>query len=167
MTCGWPSKGALGKKKRRIGECWDDKASTDRHFEIFISPCLDNPFKVLGVAVHEVVHAVVGLKAGHRKAFGDCATKVGLTKPWTATGESPDLLKIIEEWIKQIGPYPHGALRDKAVDAEKEKGRMLLLECECGLKIRSTQKWLDTYGASWPCPCGSRLVNKENDDGDE
>jgi hypothetical protein len=36
VTCGWPSKGALALKARRIGECWEPKASADRTVEIFI-----------------------------------------------------------------------------------------------------------------------------------
>lgn len=166
LTCGWPHKGGVGQKKRRIGECWDSKASTDDHFQIFISPTLDDLTIVVGTLIHEVVHAVVGLHAGHKKPFSDCAKAVGLTPKWTATGQTDELKATIKQWTEQIGPYPHGALRASAMDEKKEKGRMLLLECECGLKIRSTQKWIDEYGTEWPCPCGS-VLHHNGDGGPE
>lgn len=166
FSCGWPHKNGCGAKKRTIGQCWDTTASTDGFFQIFISPTLGDPVKAVGVQIHEIAHAVVGLKHGHRKPFADCAKAVGLTPKWTATGESDELKAKIGVWIERIGPYPHGALRASAIDKDKEKGRMLLLECGCGLKIRSTQKWVDQYGQSWPCPCGSVLL-LEGSDGDD
>lgn len=158
VSCGWPHKGGIAKRKQRIGECWDSKLTTDNHFLIFISPILDEPVKVVGVLIHEVVHAVVGLKVSHKKPFATCAAMVGLTAPWTGTGETDELKSTIKGWIAKVGPYPHGAIKPRAMQAEQEKGRMLLLECECGLKIRSTQKWIDLYGQRWPCACGSKLV---------
>lgn len=161
FSCGWPSKGGLGNKKRVIGQVWDDTCTTDKHFLIFISPTLDDPIRVVGVQIHEVVHAVVGLAAKHKKPFSSCAAMVGLTPKWTATGESEALKATIAEWVKAVGPYPHGALNPGMGLDKPEKGRMLLLECECGLKIRTTQKWLDAYGPEWACPCGQTLVYTE------
>lgn len=161
LTCGFPSKMGMGRKKRRIGECWDSSCTTDGYHLIFISPVLGDPIKVLGTQVHEVVHAAVGTKHGHKAPFSKAAKAVGLIKPWTSTKESDDLVERINRWIKGLGPYPHGALDPKVMERETEKGRMLLMECECGLKIRTTQKWLDRFGPKWPCPCGAALVNSE------
>lgn len=170
VSCGFPSKGALGRKKIRIGECWPTEATEDNYFHIFISPLLEDSIKVAGVLVHEVAHAVVGLEHKHKKPFIECAKAVGLTPKWTATGESPELVAVIEGWIKEVGPYPHGALKPNTLKKIlSEKGRMLLMECKCGLKIRTTKKWIEAYGRTWPCPCGKKLkaANQENDDGDE
>jgi hypothetical protein len=57
VTCGWPSKGALALKARRIGECWHPKASEDGAVEVFISPVLADPIEVGHVLVHELCHA--------------------------------------------------------------------------------------------------------------
>ena len=160
LTCGFPSRAGLSKKNRTIGQCWDASASEDGKFQISVSPTLSDPIKVGGVIVHEVVHAVVGLKCGHKGPFSKCATAVGLTKPWTATGETDELKASIRDWTAPIGGYPHGAL--SVVSQSKEVGRMLLLQCGCGLKIRTTQKWIDEYGPEWPCPCGLKLVVPEN-----
>lgn len=163
VTCGFPSRSGLSKKRRAIGECWDSDMSEDGNFQISVSPVLSDPVKVAGVIVHEVVHAVVGLKCQHKGPFSKCATAVGLTKPWTATGETDELKASIREWIELLGPYPHGALTPKT--KSREVGRMLLLQCECGLKIRTTQKWIDEYGPEWPCPCGSKLIVPKDKDG--
>lgn len=163
VTCGFPSRSGLSKKNRTIGECWDASASEDGKFQVSVSPTLSDPIKVAGVIVHEVVHAIVGLKCGHKGPFSKCAAAVGLMKPWTATGETDELKASIREWIEPLGAYPHGAL--SVVSRSKEVGRMLLLQCECGLKIRTTQKWIDEYGPEWPCPCGSRLIVPESKDG--
>ena len=164
VSCGWPSRSPLGRRKRRIGECWDSEASESSQFQIFISPSIADPTplvpgktaSVLDVLVHEVCHAVVGLKAGHKKPFADCAKAVGLIKPWTSTTASPRLIETMTAWADELGPYPHGCLL--GLERKTETGRMLKLECQCGLKIRSTQKWIDEYGPDWPCPCGGRLL---------
>lgn len=167
FTCGFPSKRPLGAKRRSIGECWPTSATTDQVHEICVSPVLADPMKVVGVQVHEVVHAVVGLDKKHGAGFALCAGRVGLVKPWTATTESDELKAAIKGWVDRVGPYPHGALTPLALAAKGEKGRMLLLSCECGLKVRSTQKWIDRYGEEWPCPCGEKLrATMESKDGE-
>lgn len=161
LTCGWPHKGGVGSRKRRIGECWSPKCSLDGSHQIFISPVLDDPIKVLGVLIHEVVHAVVGVEHGHKKPFSKCAAAVGLTPKWTATGESEELVAKIKTWLSKVPAYPHAMLDKNAVKEQKQGTRMLLMQCECGLKIRTTQKWLDEYGPTWPCPCGGELHAEE------
>lgn len=156
---GWPSKQALSEKRKRIGEAWSCECSGDHHHEIIISPYLDNAEKVIEVLIHELVHVVVGVQHKHKKPFSQCAAKVGLVKPWTATSASPELIRQLQTWIKKIEPYPHAALTSM-VGRKPDTTRLLLLECQCGLKIRSTQKWIDTYGSVWPCPCGGKLERK-------
>jgi hypothetical protein len=63
-----------GRRSRNIGECWDNQCSEDRHFEIFIRPDLSQskdlmPMQVAAVLGHELVHAAVGVAAGHGKEF--------------------------------------------------------------------------------------------------
>src|SRR5271157_3608159 len=64
-SCGWPSKGALAQKKRRVGECWSATCSGDETFEVFISPALHDTLEVLATLVHEMVHCSVGVDAKH------------------------------------------------------------------------------------------------------
>jgi hypothetical protein len=58
------------RRSRNIGECWDNGCSQDRHFEIFIRPDLGEskgllPMQIAAIRGHELVHAAVGVIAGH------------------------------------------------------------------------------------------------------
>jgi hypothetical protein len=79
-----------GRRSRHIGECWDNQCSEDRHFEIFIRPDLSEskellPMQVASILGHELVHAAVGVPAGHRKEFRRVARGIGLTGQMSAT----------------------------------------------------------------------------------
>lgn len=169
VTCGFPSVRPLARKRKRIGECWDKTASKDGTFEIMLSPIIDEPILVLATLIHEVVHAVVGLEAGHKKPFIDVAKAVGLVKPWTATSPTPELKAILEEWVSlKLGKYPHAALVGKeAEEKAKQTTRLLLLQCDCGCKVRTTQKWLEQYVEDWPCPCGGIMRREQKPDLEE
>lgn len=65
---------STGRKGKAIGECWDNRRSADGHFEIFIRPDLAHdpdamPAQIAAILAHELVHAAVGIPAGHGKAF--------------------------------------------------------------------------------------------------
>lgn len=156
LSTGWPSRGAFGKH-RVIGQAWSNKASADNTHEIIISIYLDDPVKVLGVLIHEVIHVTIGNDKGHGKAFVDCMKKVGLCGKPTATDESDELKATLAKWVDKLGLYPHAKL--DGMNQKKQSTRLIKLECgECGCKIRTTQKWLDEHGVEWDCPCGGKLV---------
>jgi len=74
-----------GRRSRHIGECWDNQCSEDRHFEIFIRPDLSEskdlmPMQVAAILGHELVHAAIGVAAGHRKEFRRVARGIGLRR---------------------------------------------------------------------------------------
>ena len=158
---GWPSKQAFGKT-RRIGEAWSNECSADKTHEIIISIYLSDPIKILGVLIHEVIHVTVGVDKGHRRPFTKAMKAVGLCGKPTATGETPELVETLKQWVEVLGVYPHAQLDGKT--RKKDTTRMLKLECVCGLKIRTTQKWMDTYSPPWPCPCGGTLEDRTDDD---
>lgn len=156
ISTGWPSKQATGQKQR-IGEAWHTECSGDGVHEVIISLSLDDPVKILGVLIHEVVHVTVGVEHGHKKPFADCAKAVGLTKPWTATGETEELQQKLQKWAKKLGQYP-GAKVDTGPQQKKQPTRLQKLECaDCGCVIRVTTKWIEEYGA-FDCPCGDKLL---------
>lgn len=153
VSCGFPSVKALGRRTRRIGECWATWCSQDGTWEIFISPVLGDPVEVLAVLVHEVVHAVVGIECGHGGPFRKCATAVGLVGKMTATTAGPELTARLNEMLKKLGTYPHAALKGSG-GAKKQGTRLLKVECgECGYTVRTTQKWLDVGLPTCPCGC--------------
>lgn len=161
VACGWPSSRALSVKKRVLGECWANTAATDLVSQIFISPYLEDAidqFGVLPTLVHEVVHAVVGHKAGHGAVFGKCARAVGLEGKLTATHGSKQLLEACAEWVKLLGPYPHAKLDSLKSPRKKQTTRLVKCECECGYNCRVTRKWLDEVGAPI-CPHNKKVMS--------
>lgn len=55
VSCSWPGSGSPSK---RIGECWSRAASEQGVNEVFISPKIDDPLRVLDILVHEGIHAI-------------------------------------------------------------------------------------------------------------
>ena len=67
-----------GKKGKVAGECWHAGASDDGHHEIIIRADFADPAEVLGILVHELVHAALPPDAKHGKEFREAALKIGL-----------------------------------------------------------------------------------------
>lgn len=163
VTCGWPSRGGLGTKKRTIGECWSAETSGDQHFEIFISPALEDALEVGATLVHEIVHTIAGTQAKHKGPFKRIALALGLEGKMTSTNANEELLGELQRIAQVLGSYPHAKLTPTC--AKRKEGTRLLLfvsvcaECS-GYKIRTTKKWLEAYGAPL-CPHGI-LFEEEN-----
>ena len=155
VSCGLPSKKAFSKTGRRIGECWTDTASKDGTFEIFISPTQADSYVVLATLVHELVHAVVGIAAGHKAPFRKCALAVGLEGKMTATHAGDDLLAAIALWIDELGKYPHAELAPAMTTTQRT--RYIKAECDlCGMVIRVTAKWIEYPGLP-RCACSGNF----------
>lgn len=161
VTCGWPSRGGEGSRKRTIGQCWPEQASEDKACQIFISPTLKDLVDVLATHVHELVHAVVGCKNKHNKVFKKCALAVGLEGKMTATHAGEALNKQIADWGIKLGDYPHPMLKPGFRLGPKQTTRLIKCECaECGYNVRVTRKWLDEAGAPL-CPCNRKEMGFE------
>jgi hypothetical protein len=164
VSCGWPSTGAIKRanaKSRRIGECWHSGASGDGTREIFISPALDHPVEVVGVLLHELIHAYLPEEVGHKAPFARIARAVGLAGKPTATfvEAETDLAETIVEIIRRLGEYPHKVL-DRA-PRTPEKTRMLKVECPCcGYILRTARKNLEERGFV-RCSCGAETTSPE------
>lgn len=155
VSCGLPSKGAFAKKQR-IGECWSDSCSRGKMFEIFISPVLDDPCRVLDVLIHEIVHAIVGLKCGHRGQFKKVAVDVGLEGPMRSTHAGPVLKDRLNSLNKTLGVYPHQQLTKFNSSEKTQSTRLIKITCnECGYICRTTQKWLNVGTPT--CHCGGEF----------
>lgn len=157
VSCGFPSKLAFSAKKQRIGECWTMNASQSGHYEMFISPVLSDPCRVLDVLAHEMVHAIVGLDCGHKGPFKKCAMTIGLTGKMTATIAGPELIKRLNALANQLGPYPHAEIISAHNGQKKQGTRMLKVECPaCGYVVRTTVQWIDRGLPT--CCCGEEMT---------
>ena len=161
-SCSWPSKSALAKKKKRIGEAWSSKSSADGTFEVFISPVLRDPIEVAATLVHELVHCAVGLECGHKGRFRAVAEAVGLEGKMTATSAGPELAERLHAITAKIGKYPHAELRHSNAP-KKQSTRMLKVECaECGCIARMTRKWIEEAGPP-TCACGGEMFLEDQE----
>ena len=144
FAIGFPS---TGRKGNRVGECWHSSTSADEHFEIFIRADLSEPVEVLGVLVHELVHAVVPVDAKHGKHYRAAAVKIGLQGKMVHALPGELLQKRLDDLAVTLGPLPHARLniergadnRGPADRAKKQTTRMLKAECEtegCGFIVR-------------------------------
>ena len=157
-TCGFPSRGALSARKRTIGQCWDQEASAGAVFEVFISPVVADSCEVLAILAHELVHATVGLKAGHGKAFKQCATAIGLAGKMTSTTAGESFKRYASDLAGRIGEYPHAKL-DPRVGVKKQSTRLIKCACEeCGYTVRVARTWLENAGAPI-CPLDKQSMS--------
>src|SRR5690349_19927567 len=154
FAIGFPS---TGRKGNRVGECWHASTSADEHFEIFIRADLDEPGKVLGVLVHELVHVVVPIEAKHGRHYRAAAVKIGLEGKMVHAMPGILLQKRLDELATTLGPLPHARLniergadnRGPADRPKKQTTRMLKAECEtegCGFIVRVAAKQVKDVG---------------------
>lgn len=108
-SCGFPK----GGKGHAIGQCWPPETSSDGTINMFICPTQDDPIKVLDILLHELIHAQVGCKEGHKGPFKKMAKEFGLVGKMTATYAEPgsDLWRALSHISEQLGPYPHKAMQ--------------------------------------------------------
>lgn len=158
VSCGWPSQGGLSSSGRVvIGQCFSPQLCRDGKAQIFVSPRIEDSVQVLGVLLHELVHAAVGNQYGHRKQFSQAARRVGLAGPPTATVVSDALRPVLLGFVERVGPYPHAALQP--APKVKTGSRLRLYECQCSppFKVRIAS---DVFAAH--CErCGARFTKAE------
>jgi hypothetical protein len=148
--------GGKGGKLKRIGECWSNLASADNTTEIFICPSQSDPVAVLAILLHELVHAAVGLKCGHKGAFKRVAVALGLEGKMTATYPGVKLASDLADLASTLGEYPHAALNTALSGRKKQGTRMIKLECDdCGWSCRTAQKNVDAGTPT--CHCGGSI----------
>lgn len=135
VSCGFP-RGSRGGKT--LGVCHAKSVSGDGVNEIFISPILQEPFAVMEVLAHELIHAILDCEGGHRGAFGRIARAIGLEGPLTATHAGEDLLHEIVAVIAVLGQYPHAAMKPRKAKANAT--RQLKCQCsQCELIVRMSR----------------------------
>ena len=149
-----------GNRSRRVGEHWAPVASADGHHEIFIKPDQSDSIEILGILVHELVHAAVPIGSKHGPVFRKAAIAVGLTGPMRSTSSTEALVGRLRTIVDKIGRIPHAALNSNRRGDDtppKQSTRLLKVECQCGYTARITRKWLDAKGTPW-CPDHGSMV---------
>jgi hypothetical protein len=174
LSCGFPSTRALSKKKRRLGECWYATAAKDGVNQIFVTPLVDDALEAAGIVAHELLHAALPEGAGHGKEFRAAMKKVGLTGHPTSAGPGEDLNKWLEERIKELGPYPNGAIDPMAVRTGPKKQTTRLVKIWCPENkdhkdyiLRGTKRALEIGVPTCPACKKLMVVDEGTDDDNE
>ena len=166
VSCSWPARGGLKKVGTVLGQCWQPVASSDQHWEIFISPLVDDPREVTRILAHELCHAAAP-NAGHKKRFQVVAGGIGLCAPWTSTPTTEAFWAWAEPLLGEMPAYGHGHMtpfvtriytgtgergkdqpQPRAEGAPKpQTNRQMKCTCKsCGYIARTSRKWLDEAG---------------------
>lgn len=145
-SCGFPKGG-----RRAIGQCWYPNSSTDESVNIFVSPEIEEPVRVLDILLHELIHAVLGPDVKHGRAFRNLARRVGLAGKVTATVAEPgsELHGFLCEVVEELGHYPHGAIVGVPGKGQKKKEptvvRLVSAQNE-EFKLTISRKVLEEHG---------------------
>lgn len=154
VSCGWPARKALVVRKRRVGECWSHEVSGDGINYLFISPYLADPVDVLATLLHEMIHATLPMKTGHKGPFARAAAAAGLIGKPTQTTAGPELTERLHGIAESLGSYSHSVL--DPVQRPKQTTRLRLWECICPVKVRVAS---DTFSATCN-ECGDTFERK-------
>jgi len=146
MSVGFPS--GRRNANKAVGQCWYPESSSDKSFEVFVSPVLV-AYDVVHTLLHELVHASVGPGHGHKGPFKRLAVAVGLEGKMTATVPGDALAAKIKGWLEELPKYPHAKmLPGLEAGGPKQTTRLIKCQCgECGYTVRTTSKWIDLGGA--------------------
>lgn len=140
FSCSLPSGGV---RSATIGQCWYGAEHTeDGITQIMVSPRLADPIDVLSTLTHEITHAVLPVGVQHGPPFTRLGKRIGLEGAGKSMGAGPALREVLADVARQLGPYPHGAIKVGA--AKKQTTRQLKLVCpECGSISRASRKVID------------------------
>lgn len=159
VSVGFPGGGSA---RKRIGEHWHPKSTSDGVSQIFISPVLEKSIDALSTLTHELIHSVYP-SDGHKGGFAKAVKALGMTKPYKASGitQGSALETLCLNIVRDIGEYPHAAIN--LADRKKQTTRMLKGECEsCGYVVRVSAKWIEDAG--YPiCPTCNKSMKGNNE----
>lgn len=153
-SCGFP-KGT----NRAIGQCFDPSSSADKTTHIFISPVLEDSIQVLGVHLHELIHAAVGTDQKHSGNFKVVARQVGLVGKLTATyvqSDSPLHLELAAIH-KTLGNYPHKKMKKSAKKTSGQPWMRLVSQSDDTYKINIKVSVFEEAGAPVD-PWGDEMI---------
>lgn len=94
------------RRSKYIGLCWHESSTEDKAREIWISSALGDPIQIAGTLVHELCHAALPSKVGHKKPFAVLAKKLLLEGKPTSTTEGDAFKARWTPILEDIGPIP-------------------------------------------------------------
>lgn len=146
---------------KTLGVCFKSSASTSGHNEIFVSPEIDDAGVVLGVLLHEIIHAVDDCKSGHKGDFARIAQTCGFSAPFAQFNPTAELADYLATVALDLGPLPHARMDLKL--REKPGSRLVSCKCPCGFGFTASRLQIkaaeDANFGRLPCiVCGGDMT---------
>ncbi len=152
VSRGWP-KGKCGT----LGEAWPADRSKDSTSEIFISPELSEPERILDVLGHELIHVADDCKHAHGPIFQRAADKLGLEGKPKATTAGPILQIKLEEMVRQLPDYPHSAIKTDVKTKSSSPSTQVKYTCiDCQEMDKDGHTFTVTMSGRWSRVIGER-----------
>ena len=144
FSCSITSGGSTQMRKVAGEIAYAEGTGNGKH-EIRIAPSQDDSVQVVGVVIHEMIHAFA-IGDGHRGDFARIARFIGLKGKMTATYVEKDDQKgdrlrcVVNSILTTIGEYPHQKVRAPVPRGKRGIGsRMLKIVCtDCDLVMRAS-----------------------------
>ena len=156
ISYGFPSRGAFSDAGYVAGEAWQQ----DGKEAIFINPVMfkqDKLYSLCGTLIHELIHIKIGIEAKHGKMFRQEMVGAGLEgKPAKSI---PSELLIMNLKLMGLPELPELNLQ-KVKREKKQTTRLILLECDCGRKLRGAKTTFEE-GPIICGKCNSEFKEKE------
>jgi len=106
VSVGFGSTGARQENSKILGVTYVRDAAHDGVNEIFISPEDADTASMLATLIHELIHVADDGQSGHKGAFAEAATRLGLEGPMRATKPSLTLAVELMTIVDSLGEYP-------------------------------------------------------------
>lgn len=132
LSIGYGYKGRGGESRTIHGFCVSRFGSKDGVNHIFISPEIEETWRVLATLMHELIHAGDDCASGHKGTFARVAKALGFEGKMTTTDPNEALIEDLKIIADELGEWPHGVLvaprktprapRETAPEVEAKEG---------------------------------------------
>src|SRR3546814_17057051 len=93
------------------------------------------PAQIAAILAHELVHAAVGIPAGHGKAFKRIALGLGLVGPMRATTPGEAFLAAVAPILDAVGPLHHARLDPEGESTAPKKQKTQIGRATCRVRV--------------------------------
>ena len=155
--------------RKVLGQCHAPESSADGTTELLIAISRDEPVEILATLAHELVHASVGVRVGHKGIFVKGVRALGLDGKATATIAGERFRDLTVPILNRLGAFPHAALNHFGIHSgpKKQGTRLLKAEClTCGEVARVSSKWIRDPGPPH-CPRHGEMHTDPIDEGED
>lgn len=155
MRAKWQVSVSLASSRSAIGQCWYEMASASgKTANIFICPTVADPVDVLGVLLHEMIHAALPHGVHHGPKFARACKQIGLEGRPTHATPGPALKSELARLATFLGKYPHDPMTNIRGGKKGGKGGYWPVYCspaDARYRVQVSQRAIDEFGPP-TCP---------------